>query len=111
MSSPRNTPNIPTELEGEMLPLTSDFAALARTYDTTISTATTVTLNVATRLLEVTAINQGVFLRYTTGVTSSNFDEYIHADQTRHYVVPFGVTDISVIEAAATANVVIIEKQ
>lgn len=90
--------------------LTFDSAALAKTYDTTISSATDITLNTKTKLIEVTAIDQGVFLRYASTASSANFDEYIHADTTRHFVVPSGVTVISVIERAATAAVVVIEK-
>ena len=90
--------------------LTLPKAALARTYDTSISSATDITLNTSTTLIEVTAIDQGVFLRYAATASSATADEYIHADTTRHFVRPAGVTVISVIERAATGAVVVIEK-
>ncbi len=105
-----NNPALPRETRGEAIQLTLPTTALAFTYDTSISTATPITLNEDTKLIEVTAISQGVFLKYASGVSSSDFDEYIHADQTRHYVVPAGVTIISVIERIASAFVVVIEK-
>lgn len=107
---PPNNPALPRETRGETIQLTVPTTALARTYDTTVSTATSITLNANTKLIEVTAINQGVFLKYAAGVSSSDFDEYIAADQTRHYVKPINVTVISVIEIAASASVIVIEK-
>lgn len=103
-------PTMPIDSNSNQITLTPAYAALARTIDTTISSATSITLNTATKLIEVTAINQGVYLRYQAGVSNSNFDEYISADTTRHFVVPDGVTVISVIEKDAGATVVIIEK-
>jgi hypothetical protein len=107
---PRNTPDLPGEREGEMIPLTIDKVALLETYDTTIDTAQDITLEVATSLIEVNAIGQGIFLKYATGVTSSDFDEYIQEGQTRHYVKPNGVTAISYIGIAVGGAAVIIQK-
>jgi hypothetical protein len=90
--------------------LTPSAVPLARTYDTTISSATTINLQASTHFIRVVAIDQGVFLRYQAGVTSSNFDEYIHADTVQDFIVPEGVTAISVIERQATGAVVVIEK-
>lgn len=81
--------------------------ALAVTYDTTITSATSVTLNALTSIIEVSAVDSGVFLKYSAGASTSDFDEYILADTTRHYVIPDGVTVISVIGDGA---VVVIEK-
>ena len=101
---------LPSDQGGDRIPLTTPEVALARTYDTTISTATDITLNSQTALIEVTAINAGVFLRYAATASSSNFDEFILADNTRHYVIPAGVTIVSVIEESTGAKVVVIEK-
>ena len=106
----KKQPEIPRDSKGEPVGLTVSTAAITRTLDATISSATTITLQATTSLLEVTAIDKGVYLRYSAGVTSSNFDEYITANSTRHYIVPLGVTDISVLEQAATATVIVIEK-
>jgi hypothetical protein len=110
MINQKNPSFLPSDQQGDMIPLTTPTSALAVTYDTSISSATDITLNANTALIEVTAINNGVFLRYATGVTSSAFDEFILADSTRHFVVPAGVTTISVIEETASAKVVVIEK-
>lgn len=84
--------------------------ALARTVDTTISTATSITLNEATTFLEINATNGGVYLRYSADCSASNFDEFIQEGQTRHYIVPVYCTVISVLEASSGAGVVVIEK-
>lgn len=107
---PRNTPDLPAEREGKMIPLTVDKVALAEIYDTTIDTAQDITLNIATSLIEVNAIYSGIFLKYATGVTTSNFDEFIQEGQTRHFVKPFGVTAISYIGRTTGGAAVIIEK-
>lgn len=83
--------------------------ALAVTYDATISSATSVTLNASTTSFEVSAIDKGIFLRYAAGASSSAFDAFIPANTTRTFVVQTGVTVISVIEESATAKVVVIE--
>ena len=101
---------LPSDQQGDMIPLTTPTNALAVTYDTTISTATDITLNTGTALIEVTAINNGVFLRYAPTASSSAFDEFILADSTRHFVVPAGVTVISIIEETASAKAIVIEK-
>ena len=83
---------------------------LAVTRDTSIDTATTVTLNANTGLLEVTALTSNIFLKYGSGVTSSDFDEFILAGTTRHYAIPQGVTEISVIEESTGGIIILIEK-
>lgn len=101
---------LPIDENQNPVPLTQSSTALARTVSSSISGATSITLNTSTTLLEITAADQGVYLRYQAGVTAANFDEYIHADTTRHYKVPYGVTVVSVIERSATATVIVIEK-
>lgn len=110
MANQKNPPDLPRDVEGESIALVPAIAAIARTVDATISTSTQVNLNASTKLIEVTALDQGVYLKWgTTAVTSSNFDCYIHADATRHYVVPDGISAITVIERTATAGVIVIE--
>lgn len=101
---------LPKDQSGNAIQLTSPESAVARTLSSSISSATTINLNSLTALIEVTARNQGIYLRYQVGVSNSNFDEYILPDSTRHYVIPQGCTAISVIEEAATATVIVIEK-
>lgn len=109
------SPDTPRNNLGDSLQLPPATTAIARTFDTTISTDTEVALNAATKLIEITAISQGIFLRWKTAtggtaVSSSNFDEFIAAGTTRHYVRPNSITHLSVIEQAASATLVLIEK-
>lgn len=83
--------------------------ALAVTYDATISSATSVVLNASTTCFEVSAFTQSVLLRYAAAVSTSAFDAVIPANTTRMFMRPDGVTTISVIEAAATGAVAVIE--
>jgi len=102
---------LPTDSNGSMIPLNLSKPALAVTRDTTITSSTEITLNEETGIIEVSAIDDNVFLKYgTTNVTNSNFDEFIVAGQTRHYIIPVGITAINVIEDQGGATVVVIEK-
>lgn len=84
--------------------------ALEETYDATISSSTSITLNAATTYIEVTAIDKGVFLKWGATAASTDFDEFIAPNTTRAYVVPSGQTTVQFIEEAATAKLVVIEK-
>lgn len=96
---------------GQPLQLTLATPALARTRDTTITSSTEITLNENTGLIEITAIDDNVYLKYgTDDVTNANFDEFILANSTRHYAIPEGITAINVIEDQGGATVVVIEK-
>ena len=101
---------MPIDANNKPMQLPPATAAIVATYDATISAATDITLNTATSYLEVSAIDKGVFLRYAATVSSSAFDEFISANTTRVFIVPVGVTVISVIQEAATAKVAIVEK-
>lgn len=104
------TRNLPTH-DNRPIQLTPNFTALARTRDTSISTSTEITLNADTTVIEVNAIDGNVFLKYgTDDVTNANFDEFIAAGSTRHYIKPTGVTAINLIDDADSAKVVVIEK-
>lgn len=83
--------------------------ALAVTYDATISSATSITLNAGTTSFEVLAITQPILLRYAASVSTSAFDAVIAANQSKVFTRPDGVTVISVIEAAATGAVAVLE--
>jgi len=102
---------LPRDGNKNAIPLPQASAALARTNSGSNATAVTVTLNAATTLIEISALAQGIYMRYgSTAVTSSNFDEYIQAGSTRHYVKPTGVTALSLIEQASGSTVIVIEK-
>jgi hypothetical protein len=97
--------------DGNNMPVPSVIVGetLATTVDATISSATDITLNASTTYIEVSAIAKGIYLKYGTTASSLDFDEYISQDTTRGFAVTGGST-ISVIEQAATASVVIVEK-
>lgn len=83
---------------------------LADTYDATISTSTTLTLNANTTYIEVSAIDKGIFLKWGTTAASSDFDEFIPANTSKTFVIPNGVATVQFIEESATAKLVVLEK-
>lgn len=103
---------IPVDAEGNPVQVTPPVVALEETYDTTISSSTEITLNAGTTFIEVTAVDEGIFLKWgTSDVTSADFDEYIAKNTTRQYYVPEGIAAVNFIERAATpALLVMIEK-
>jgi hypothetical protein len=105
----------PREDGGEIMQLSPAQAALGRTYDTTISTATSVTRATGAKLMEIQAISNGIFVRYltaadTTAVTNANFDEHILADTIRHFFFPDNCTAVSFLEDTSAATLIVIQK-
>ena len=93
------------------LPITLPSVALAQTRDTSISASTEITLDADTSIIEITALTDNVFLKYgTDDVTNANFDEFIQAGVTRHYVIPQDITAINLIDDGSDATIVVIEK-
>ncbi len=101
---PRDANNVP--IDG-VPPAT---AALVATYSASISSALDIILNASTTFLEITAIAKGVFVRYRATASSSSFDEFVPQDTTAFFVVPVGVSTVSIIQQAATGAVVVVEK-
>jgi hypothetical protein len=103
---------LPRDVGSSLIQLVPDRAALARTYNASLTgTAVTITLNANTSFLEIYCKSIDVVLKYgTTAVTTSNFDEFIGDGQTRNYVVPEGVTSLSVAAVTGVGSLVIIEK-
>ena len=90
---------------------TPDVIALARTVDDTISASAEITLNELTTMIRVVVAAKDVFLKWgTDNVTAANFDECIQADTYMDFIVPANITAVNLIERAATATVVVIEK-
>ncbi len=83
---------------------------LVATFDATISSATSITLNAATTSFEVLAITQPVYVRFQASVSTSAFDAVVGANTSKVFYRDPSVTVISVLEAAATANVAVIER-
>lgn len=85
-------------------------ATIVATYDATINASTALTLNAKTAVILVTAIDKGIFLKWNATASSSAFDEFIGAGQTKLIVRPADVTTANFIEEAATAKLVVLEK-
>jgi len=108
--------SLPHDGNSQLAQLTPAKVALARTVSSSISSSTTVTFNTATTMLRCYSADKDTYLKWgSTAVTSSNFDEIIPAGQIVDLYVPFQsdgtlYTTIRVIERAATATIVIIEK-
>lgn len=83
--------------------------ALVETYDATISTSTSVTLNSATTLLEITAIGASIFYKWEGTASSTDFDGIVVVNSTKLVPVPFGQTSIQFIEEVATAKLAVVE--
>lgn len=116
MSSSPTTPNVPRDGSRTPLPLTPATTALAVTNSSSISGSTTVTFNASTTMLEVSALSQGIFMKWGATASSASFDEYIQAGFTRHYVIPINsstgalYTTAQFIQQATTATLIVIEK-
>lgn len=96
--------------------LTPAVVALEETYDATISSSTEITLNAATTLIEVAAIDKAILMKWgTSDVSTSDFDEVIPANTVRQFYVPYEsgttlFTAVNFIEQAATAILAVVEK-
>lgn len=102
--------SLPIDSNSKEFQLPPATLALAVTYDTTISSSTSITLNVNTSLIEVTSLAKGTFMKWGGTASSSSFDEFIAPDTSRTYVVPTGQTTVQFIEQAASATLIVIEK-
>jgi len=91
--------------------ITPDVVALARTIDSSLSASSEIELNKQTTMLRVYAITKDVYLKWgADDVTAANFDEVIPAGQVFDFKVPNGKTAINLIERAASATAIVIEK-
>ena len=76
----------------------------------TNGTATTVQLDARTKLVEIISTTDTLYVKYGTGATASDFHEYVSSGLVRHYIVPQGITQFSVIGATTSSTVIIIQK-
>jgi len=91
--------------------MTPAVQALVVTYDATISTSTQITLNAATTLIAVSAIDKTILINWgTTSASTTVFDEVINLNTTRQFFIPVGVGAVNFIEEAATAKLCVVEK-
>lgn len=84
--------------------------ALEETYDATISASTEITLNSATKIVVVTAIDKAIFMKWgTDDASSTDWDICLPANSINQFQVPASVTAINFIEEAATAKLAVSE--
>lgn len=83
--------------------------ALEETYDATISSSTALTLNAATTIIEVTAIDKAICYKWGGTCSTSDFDGIVPANTSKLIPVPYGQTSIQFIEQAATAILAVVE--
>lgn len=91
--------------------------SLVETYDATISGSTEITLNTATKSIEVGALDKGIFMKWgTSDASTSDWDAVIPANTVRAFAIPIdsttGVpyTAVNFIQQAATAILCVSEK-
>lgn len=101
---------LPRDANHVALQITPAVVALEETYDTSVDTSTLLTLNYSTSLIEVSAIDKGIFMKWGETASSSDFDEFILANSTRQFAIPNGQTTVQFIQESATAKLVVIEK-
>lgn len=108
--------SLPRDDNGYAIQIVPSLVALAGTYDAAVSTSTTVTFTAGAAFLEVTALNQGIFLKWGGTASSASFDEFILGGTTRHYAIPVDASTSSLyttaqfIEQSAGAILIVIEK-
>lgn len=107
--------NQPSDGDGNVMQLMPAKEAEAVTNIASLSsvTAQDISLQDNTGLVEIICATEGdggVFVKYATGATSSDFDDYVRAGDTRQYVIPINVDTISVLGSVASLNVIVIEK-
>jgi hypothetical protein len=103
--------SLPRDANGNPIttPVAPPVVALEETYDATISSSTEITLNASTTMIEVTAIDKAIFLKWGGTASSSDFDHLIPANTTRWFMVPASITTVQFIEQAATAILAVTE--
>lgn len=75
--------------------------AVAVTYDATISSSTQITFNAATTMIEVTAIDKTVLMKWgTTSASTTVWDNAIPLNTTRQFFIPVDTTTGALFTAA-----------
>ena len=105
-------PTVPRDENATPLQIVPSYEPLAKTYVSTstgLASATNITLNSSTKLIEVSALGAPVFVRFSSTASSSNYSRFVQPGTTRHFWLPLGTTVVSVIQETATAGVVVLE--
>jgi len=101
--------NLARDANKQVLQTVPANVALEETYDATVSGSTTITLNAATTLLEITAIGASIFYKWGATASSSDFDGIVPLNSSKLVPVPNGQTSIQFIEEVATAKLAVVE--
>lgn len=83
--------------------------ALVETYDATVSASTSVALNAAAKIIEVTAIDKPIFYKWGGVVSSADFDGIVAQNTSKILAIPLGQTTIQFIEEAITAKLAVVQ--
>jgi hypothetical protein len=108
--------NMPKDDDRTSMPLTPARIALSQVVNASISSSATLNITAGATILRCYSADKDTYLKWgSTTVTSSNFDEILPANQIVDLVVPqdsSGVlyTTTRVIERAATATLIVIQK-
>ena len=108
--------SLPKDANSVSMPLTPSVVALAVTNNGSLSSSATITFQTTTTFIEVSALSQGIFMKWGATASSTVFDEYIQAGFTRHYTIPLNTTTglpyttAQFIQQAASATLILIEK-
>ena len=91
--------------------------ALEETYNATLTSTVELTLNSDTTMIEVSAIDKTIVMKWgTTDASTSDFDEVINLNSTRHFMIPTDTTTkllftaVNFIEQEAGAVLCVVEK-
>ncbi len=97
--------------------MTPAVVAIDETYDAAISTSTELTFDTSTTLIEVSAIDKTILLKWgTDNAVTTDFDEVISLNTTRQFLIPIDITNkklftaANFIEQTTTAILAVVEK-
>ena len=99
------------------IPSTPAVVAIEETYNATVNSTVELTLNASTTLIEVSAIDKTILLKWgTDDCSTSDFDEAINLNTTRQFFIPTVATTgilytaVNFIEQEASAVLCVVEK-
>lgn len=101
-----NKPRIPRDSGTHPIPLIPDRAAIVTTINASVDSAVDIVLNSRCTLVEVNAVTQGIYIKWSATATAASSDSFVAANTVRHFVVPPATQTISVISETAGAKLI-----
>ncbi len=99
------------------LKTTPAVVTIEETYNATLTSTVELTLDTSTTLIEVSAIDKTILMKWgEDDASTSDFDEVINLNSTRHFMVPTDITNkklftaVNFIEQEAGAILCVAEK-